>query len=220
MNYPDIVSRQQWRQARKSLLQDEKAATHALDALSARRRQLPMTLIETQYTFESTRGTLQFTDLFEGRSQLIVYHNMLAPGSDHICPGCSYYCDHIGNLDHLHARRTTFAVVSRATVPEIERVKARLGWSFPWYSCFGTTFHEDFVGSEDAPFGLSVFIRRDDAIFQTYFTTGRGIEQASNTPGFLDITPWGRQETWQQSPEGFPQEPTHSWVRLHDEYGG
>ena len=220
MKYPDVVSRQQWQVARRLFLEQEKAATRAHDALNARRRRLPMTLIDKPYSFGSMRGALQFADLFEDRPQLIVYHNMLAPGSDHVCPGCSYYCDHIGNLAHLHARRTTFAVVSRATVPEIERVKLRLGWSFPWYSCFGTTFHEDFVGSESASFGLSVFIRRGDDIYQTYFTPGRGVEQPSNTFGFLDITPWGRQETWEDSPDGWPQEPAHTWRRVHDEYGG
>jgi predicted dithiol-disulfide oxidoreductase (DUF899 family) len=220
MKYPDVVSRRQWQEARRSFLEQEKAATRAQDALNARRRRLPMTLIDRSYMFGSTRGPLPFADLFESRPQLIIYHNMLAPGFDHVCPGCSYYCDHVGNLEHLHARRTTFAVVSRATVREIERVKSRLGWSFPWYSCFGSTFHEDFVTSEEESFGLSVFTRRGDSIYQSYFTSGRGVEQPSNTFGFLDITPWGRQETWEDSPEGWPQEPAHTWRRVHDEYGG
>ena len=218
MNYPDVVSRQPWQEKRRSFLKQEKEATRAQDALNARRRRLPMTLIDRPCTFGSTRGELQFADLFEGRPQLIIYHNMLAPGSDHVCPGCSYYCDHVGNLDHLHARRTTFAVVARATVAEIERVKSRLGWSFPWYSCFGTTFHKDFVESEGESFGLSVFIRRGNDIYQTYFTSGRGVEQPCNTFGLLDVTPWGRQETWEDSPEGWPQEPAHAWRRVHDEY--
>jgi predicted dithiol-disulfide oxidoreductase (DUF899 family) len=220
MNYPNVVSRDEWQTARKSILSLEKEAMRAHDALNAQRRRLPMTLINPAYEFKSAQGDFQFADLFEGRSQLVIYHNMLSPGSDHVCPGCSYYCDHVGNLDHLHARRTTFAVVSRASVPEIERVKLRMGWKFPWYSCFGTTFHEDFVGSENVSFGLSVFMHREERIYQTYFTSGRGVEQPSNTFGLLDITPWGRQETWEQSPEGWPQEPAHSWIRLHDEYGG
>ena len=218
MNTPDIVSRETWRKARRAFLEEEKELNRARDALNARRRRLPMTPIDHPYVFGSTEGVLSFADLFEGRPQLVVYHNMLAPGSDHVCPGCSYYCDHIGNLDHLHARRTTFAVVSRATVDEIERVKARMGWTFPWRSCFGASFHEDFVGSEGASFGLSVFIRKDEQIFQSYFTSGRGVEQPCNTFSLLDITPWGRQETWEDSPAGWPQEPAHSWIRLHDEY--
>jgi predicted dithiol-disulfide oxidoreductase (DUF899 family) len=215
-----IVSREAWRAARAEFLAEEKALMRAQDALAAKRRRLPMTRVEPDaYAFESPAGRRGFADLFEGRPQLVVYHNMLAPDSDHVCPGCSYYCDHIGNLEHLHARRTTFAVVSRARVAEIERVKARMGWRFPWYSAFGTSFHEDFVGAEGCSFGLSVFLRRDGEIFQTYFTSGRGVEQPSNTFGLLDITPWGRQETWQDSPEGVPQEPAHSWIRLHDRYG-
>jgi predicted dithiol-disulfide oxidoreductase (DUF899 family) len=177
-----------------------------------------MVRIDPRYTFQSTMGELQFADLFDDRPQLIIYHNMLSSGSDHVCPGCSLYGDHIGNLHHLHARRTTFAMVSRATIPEIEGVKSRLGWKFPWYSCSGSRFHEDFVKSEKASFGLSVFIRKGDDIFQTYFTSGRGVEQPSNTFNLLDITPWGRQETWEQSPTGWPQEPAHSWVRIHDQY--
>jgi predicted dithiol-disulfide oxidoreductase (DUF899 family) len=218
MQCPNVTTREEWLIARGWLLEEEKSHTRARDALSARRRRLPMTLIDRPYIFGSTKGEVPFADVFEGRPQLIIYHNMLAPGSGHVCPGCSLYCDDVGNLSHLHARRTSFAVVSRAIVPEIERVKLRLGWTFPWYSCFGTTFHEDFVASEGAAFGLSVFIRNDGQIFQTYFTTGRGVEDTSNLRGLLDITPWGRQETWEKSPEGWPQEPVHSWVRLHDDY--
>ena len=218
MQYPKVVSREAWQQARLNHLVEEKAATRARDALNASRRRLPMTRIERPYKFGSTKGELSFIDIFDGRQQLIIYHNMLRPSSEHICPGCSYYCDHIGNLDHLHARRTSFAVVSRATVPEIERVKSRLGWTFPWYSCFGTSFWEDIVDEEQESFGLSTFIRKENEIFQTYFTSGRGVEQPSNTFGFLDITAWGRQETWEKSPKGWPQEPAHSWIRLHDKY--
>jgi predicted dithiol-disulfide oxidoreductase (DUF899 family) len=216
MTHPETVSREDWRAARDAFLREEKALMRAQDALNARRRRLPMTRIDTAYSFQSTAGELSFADLFDGRQQLIVYHNMLDHGSDHVCPGCSLYCDHIGNLEHLRARRTNFVVVSRATVPEIERVKARMGWSFPWVSCFGTTFHQDMVGGSS--FGLSVFLRRDDGIFRTYFTSGRGVEQPANTFGLLDITPWGRQEAWEDSPQGWPQDPTHSRTRLHDEY--
>jgi predicted dithiol-disulfide oxidoreductase (DUF899 family) len=218
MNHPPIVTREQWQAARRALLVEEKAHTRAQDALSARRRRLPMTRVDDGYTFGSPAGTHTFADLFEGRPQLIVYHNMLAPDSDHVCPGCSFYCDQIGNLAHLNARGVAFAVVSRARVSEIEPVKARLGWSFPWYSCFGTRFHEDFVTTEGAPFGLSVFLRTDDGIFQTWFTTGRGIELPISTFGLLDVTPWGRQEVWEDSPAGWPQHPTWSQVKIHDQY--
>ena len=220
MLHPEIVDREAWRKARGDLLDEEKALMRAQDALAAKRRRLPMTEVNADaYAFHSPAGRHTFSDLFEGRPQLIVYHNMLRPNSDHVCDGCSYYCDHIGNLEHLHARRTTFAVVSRARVAEIEAVKARMGWRFPWHSCFGTSFHDDFVGSEQPVFRPLGLFQTRGRIFQTYFTSGRGVEQPSNTFGLLDITPWGRQETWEDSPEGVPQEPAHTWRKLHDLYG-
>ncbi|GAA3126467.1 DUF899 domain-containing protein [Streptosporangium carneum] len=219
MRYPEVVTRSEWEAARTSLLAKEREATHARDALNAERRRMPMVEVPTDYKFASPAGELSFPDLFEGRPQLVVYHNMLMPGSNEPCQGCSLFGDGIGgSLAHVNARRTTFAMVSRARVSEIEGVKARLGWNFPWYSCYDTTFHDDFVTSQNARFGLSVFLHRDDRIFQTYFTTQRGVEYVGNTFSLLDVTPFGRQETWEDSPEGWPQEPTHSWERLNDEY--
>jgi predicted dithiol-disulfide oxidoreductase (DUF899 family) len=219
MNYPDIVPRPAWQAARDALLKEEKELTRAHDALNARRRQLPMTEITRDYVFQSaSRRDLRLIDLFEGRDQLVVYHNMLT--ADHICPGCSLFSDNLMNdFSHLHARRTSFVMVARASVPRIEAVKRRMGWTFPWVSCEDTRFHEDFVTAQnDAYFGLSVFIQKDARVFQTWFTSGRGVEEASNTFKLLDLTPWGRQENWEQSPPGWPQEPTFSWTRLHDEY--
>jgi predicted dithiol-disulfide oxidoreductase (DUF899 family) len=219
MRYPEVTSRAEWEAAHLALFEKEKAATHARDALNAERRRMPMVEVRTDYKFASPAGECSFIDLFENRPQLIIYHNMLAPDSDHICLGCSMFGDGIANnLGHVHARRTTFAMVARARVPEIERVKTRLGWTFPWYSCYDTTFHEDFVSSRDLWFGLSVFLREGDRIFQTYFTSERGTEHLGATFSLLDLTPFGRQETWEDSPEGWPQEPTHSWERLHDEF--
>jgi len=221
MNYPHIVSRADWQGARDEFLKAEKELMRAHDALNARRRRLPMTEITRDYRFASTtRDDLRLVDLFDERAQLIVYHNMLNDGSDHICPGCSTVCDNLmKNFAHLHARRTSFAMVARAKVPQIEHVKARMGWTFPWYSCHGSTFHEDLVTAQsNASFGVSVFIRQDDRVFQTWFTSGRGAEQVGNTFQLLDMTPWGRQEEWEDSPAGWPQEPNYSWQRLHDEY--
>lgn len=218
MTYPKIVSSQEWRRTHQEFLKDEKELTHRRDALNARRRRLPMMAVDKSYTFASLQGKHSFHDLFEGRPQLIVYHNMLSSDSSDICKGCSLFGDNLGRFDHLHARRTTFAMVSDANVPQIEEVKARMGWTIPWYSCEGTRFHDDFITQENAYFGLSVFITDGPDIFRTYFSTGRGVEYASNTFSLLDLTPWGRQEAWEDSPEGTPQEPTHSWLRLHDEY--
>ncbi|MDB5826110.1 MAG: hypothetical protein JWQ73_330, partial [Variovorax sp.] len=208
MDYPEIASRVDWQRERDALLLAEKDLMRAHDALNARRRRLPMTEITGDYVFASTaRADLRLPDLFDGREQLIVYHNMLA--ADHICPGCSLFSDNLmNNFAHLHARGTTFVMVARADVPRIEQVKARMGWTFPWVSCAGTTFHEDFVTAQNnASFGLSVFIRKDDRVFQTWFTSGRGVENASNTFNLLDLTPRGRQESWEKSPSGWPQNP-------------
>ena len=219
MNHPEIASRAEWQRERDALLADEKKLTQAHDALNARRRRLPMTEITSDYVFASTaRDDLRLLDLFEGREQLIVYHNMLT--ADHICPGCSFFSDNLmNNFAHLHARGTTFVMVARAQVARIEQVKARMGWTFPWVSCAGTTFHEDFVTAQNnASFGLSVFVRMDDRVFQTWFTSGRGVENASNSFNLLDLTPRGRRERWEASPAGWPQDPPYSWQRLHDEY--
>lgn len=219
MHYPEIASRAEWQRQRDALLAEEKALTHAHDALNARRRRLPMTEITTDYVFQSTaRDDLRLADLFDGRDQLVMYHNMLTAG--HICPGCSQVCDHLMNhFEHLHARRTSFVMVARASVPRIEAVKSRFGWTFPWVSCEGTTFHEDMVTAQNnASFGMSVFIRQDRRVFQTWFTSGRGVENASNTFHLLDLTPWGRQEAWEDSPAGWPQTPPYQWQKLHDEY--
>jgi predicted dithiol-disulfide oxidoreductase (DUF899 family) len=215
---PPIVDRSTWEDARERLLVEEKDLTHARDRVNAARRRLPMTRVRTDYTFDDPDGTSTFVQLFDGRRQLIIYHNMLTADDDHICLGCSLFGDGIGNLAHLRARDTTFAVVSAARVPEIQAVKTRLGWTFPWYSSHGTTFQHDFVTARGAKFGLSVFLRHGDGIYQTYFTTGRGVEYASTFRALADLTPYGRGETWENSPHGWPQVPTHSWERLNDQY--
>ena len=215
--YPRIASRADWQRERDELLKAEKELTRAHDALNARRRRLPMTRIDTAYRFQGPNGTLGLVDLFDGRDQLVVYHNMLT--ADHICPGCSMVCDHLMNhWEHLHARRTSFCMTARASLPRIEAVKARFGWDFPWVSCEGSSFHEDFVSAQDQAFGFSVFLRRGDEVFQTWFTSGRGAETPTNTFTLLDLTPWGRQEDWEDSPPGWPQEKAYSWQRLHDAY--
>lgn len=218
MDYPKIVAHGEWQSACEELLKAEKELTRAHDALNARRRQLPMTEVTHDYVFKSAgRSDLRLVDLFDGRDQLVLYHNMLT--ADHICPGCSIVCDHMmNNFAHLHARRTSFVMVARASVARIEAVKARFGWHFPWVSCEGTTFHEDFVTAQKQAFGMSVFLRQGDRVFQTWFTSGRGVENASNTFNLLDLTPWGRQETWEDSPAGWPQTPPYQWQKLHDDY--
>ncbi|HEY4850471.1 MAG TPA: DUF899 family protein, partial [Streptosporangiaceae bacterium] len=146
---PPVVSRADWLAARKSLLAQEKALTRARDAVNTKRRLLPMVELDQEYVFGSPRGELRMTDVFEGRRQLIVYHAMWLEDRGIGCPSCSAFLDQIGHLAHLHARDTTFAAVSRGPIDQIEAFKARMGWTFPWYSSRGSDFNYDFHVSFD-----------------------------------------------------------------------
>ena len=220
MNLPPIVSEDEWRAAVDTLRAKEKEHTRARDALAAERRRLPMMEITKEYVFEGPDGKVTLLDMFEGRRQLILYHFMFAPGSGHPCDGCSMVIDNLGHPAHLNARDTSFAAVSRATVPEIEDFKNRMGWTIPWYSSYGSDFNEDFgvTTPEGENFALSVFLRDDDRVFRTYFTESRGVEALGSNWTLLDLTPLGRQEDWEDSPEGYPQTPRYEWWRYHDEY--
>jgi predicted dithiol-disulfide oxidoreductase (DUF899 family) len=165
-------------------------------------------------------------DLFEGRPQLLLYHFMFAPGvhgwPDAGCPGCSMFLDNIGQFTpvHLKARGVSLAVVSRAPLANIEAYRKRMEWSHRWVSSANNTFNVDFgmTTAEDERHGLSVFLQRDGDIFRTYFTAQRGSEALGNVWGFLDATPYGRQENWEESPDGWPQTAPYQWWRRHDEY--
>jgi predicted dithiol-disulfide oxidoreductase (DUF899 family) len=221
MTHPAIVSPAEWEAAREALLVKEKEATRALDRLAAERRRLPMVRIDKRYVFEGASGETTLLDLFEGRRQLVVYHFMFGPGEDP-CTGCSSFTDNVGNLAHLHARDTSFALVSRAPLAEIQAYQRRMGWTVPWYSSFGSDFNEDFGVStpEGERFGLSVFLREGDSVYRAYFTSARGVDRLRIDFNLLDLTPLGRQEQWEDSPEGWPQTPPYDWWRKHDEYGG
>jgi predicted dithiol-disulfide oxidoreductase (DUF899 family) len=224
MSRPRIVSREEWQRARDQLLVKEKAATRARDALAAERRRLPMVRIEKNYVFEGPGGKVSLAELFEGRRQLILYHFMFAPDVEGWpsagCPGCSMVVDNIGHLAHLHARDTSFALVSRAPLANLETYKRRMGWTVPWFSSAGTDFNDDFgvTTAQGETFGLSVFLREEDGVFHTYFTTARGVEVLDGNFTLLDLTPFGRQEEWEDSPSGWPQTPPYQWWRRHDEY--
>ncbi len=223
--HPPIVSAAEWRSARDKLLVKEKAMTRALDALAAERRRLPMVLIDKDYAFAGPDGAVSLHDMFAGRRQLLLYHFMFAPGvtgwPSAGCDGCSFFVDNIGHLAHLNARDTSFALVSRAPLANIEAYKRRMGWDIPWFSSAGSDFNEDFGVTSDRgeTFGLSVFLRLGDDVYRTYFTRGRGVEALGSAWSFLDLTPYGRQEDWQDSPAGWPQTPPYQWWRRHDEYG-
>ena len=228
MNLPPVVSPAEWQAARETLLVKEKEATRARDALAAERRRLPMVKIEKDYVFEGPDGQARLPDLFEGRRQLILYHFMFGPSQDEGCDGCSMVVDNVGHLAHLHARDTSFVLVSRAPLAKIEPFKQRMGWTVPWYSSFKSDFNYDFGVSPERPrpteyqdgetFGLSVFLRDGDNVYRTYFTSGRGVEALGSNWSFLDLTPLGRQEEWEDSPPGYPQTPPYEWWRHHDRY--
>jgi len=228
MNLPRVVSSEEWQAAREMLLAKEKEATRARDALAAERRRLPIVRIDKSYTLDGPDGKRTLLDLFEGRSQLLLYHFMFGPNRDAGCDGCSMFVDQIGHLAHLQARDTSFALVSRAPLARIAPYKERMGWTIPWYSSFESDFNVDFGVSPEVPqpdvyqdgesFGLSVFLRDGERVFRTYFTTHRGVEALGSVWTLLDLTPLGRQETWEDSPAGYPQTAPYEWWRRHDEY--
>jgi predicted dithiol-disulfide oxidoreductase (DUF899 family) len=224
LNLPQVVSEADWKAAHEELLAKEKEATRARDALAAERRRQPMVRIDKDYVFEGPEGKASLLDLFDGRRQLILYHFMFAPDVDGWpeagCEGCSMVVDNVGHLAHLHARDTSFVLVSRAPVAQIEAYRERMGWTIPWFSSSDSDFNVDFGVTTDRgeTFGLSVFLRDGDDVYRTYFTSGRGVEALGSIWTFLDLTPLGRQEDWEDSPEGYPQTSRYEWWRRHDEY--
>jgi predicted dithiol-disulfide oxidoreductase (DUF899 family) len=236
MNLPTVVSRGEWLAARKELLVKEKAATRARDALNTQRRELPMVRIDKDYVFDTLEGKRSLLDLFDGRRQLIVYHFMFDPSEDEGCPGCSLLVDNIGHLSHLYARNTSLTIVSRAPLAKIEAYRERMGWTVPWVSSHGSDFNYDFHttidpsvapveynfapveggGTGEVP-GTSVFLRDGAEVFHTYSSYARGGDAQLGTYTYLDLTPLGRQEDWEQ-PAGRSDGPFMSWLRRHDEY--
>jgi predicted dithiol-disulfide oxidoreductase (DUF899 family) len=225
MNTPPIVSPQEWQAAREKLLVAEKKQTRARDALAAQRRRMPWMAVEKDYRFEGPEGRASLLDLFEGRRQLIVYRFFYGPevttyaegGSypERGCVGCSFVADQVAHPAHLNARDTTLVFVSRATQADIQGLKERMSWNIPWY-----TLIDDF----DADFGVgewhgtNAFIRDGERIFRTYLIDSRGDEAMGSTWSYLDITALGRQEEWEDSPQGYPQTPPYQWWNYHDAY--
>ena len=229
---PKVASRDEWLAARKALLAKEKAMSRELDALRAERRQLPWVRIEKHYVFEGPQGPCTLADLFRGRNQLAVYHCMLTPGSDHVCKGCSYIADHIdGARQHFEHADLAFAAISRAPLGQIEQVRRRMRWSFPWLSSNGTEFNYDFgvsfkpediaagratynfgsqaIKNSEDMHGTSIFAKNERGeIFHTYSTYARGDEVLMGAFAWLDLAPKGRNEA----------DGVMSWLRLHDEY--
>ncbi|MFA9479944.1 DUF899 domain-containing protein [Phycisphaerales bacterium AB-hyl4] len=230
--HPPISDRASWRAARVQLLEKEKALTRQYDALNAERRRLPMVKLEKDYRFKGPAprdAEATLLDLFQGRRQLIVYHFMFDPAWEQGCDGCTDFVDSLGDLTKLNERDTSFALVSRAPVATFDPYRQAKGWKHDWYSSFGSDFNYDFHATLDhtvAPIennfrekpdstfkgeshGLSVFFRMDRDIFHTYSSYARGVERLTDAYSLLDVTPYGRQEDFEDSPAGWPQKPTY-----------
>ncbi len=218
METPKIVSQQEWETARQRLYVKEKQLSRNRDALAAERRRMPWVAVEKRYQFDGLGGTMSLLDLFQGRRQLLVYRAFFEPGvsgwPERACIGCSMVADQVAHPAHLNARDTSLAFVSRAPQPDIERIKTRMGWEhIPWYT-LTDGFDADF--GVDEWHGTNAFIREHDRVFRSYFVNGRGDEQMGNTWNYLDLTALGRQESWEDSPKGYPQTPPYEWWVWHD----
>jgi predicted dithiol-disulfide oxidoreductase (DUF899 family) len=208
MEKPKIVSLEEWQQAREELLTAEKELTRAQDRLAAQRRRLPMVRVENKYTFDSPTGPKSLLDLFEGRNQLVVYQFM-DNGPDHFCPGCTNLTNNVPatGLPALADYGVSWATVSNMPLAQIEAYKKQMGWTLPFVSSHGTSFSDD-CGAGGG-FMLSVFLRDGNDIYRTYSTTARGVDRLVFVHSIADLTPYGRQEEWEDSPPGWPQHPTY-----------
>ncbi|MGC4046731.1 MAG: DUF899 domain-containing protein [Armatimonas sp.] len=235
--HPPIASADEWRSARVKLLAREKALTKERDQINAQRRRLPMVKVEKTYTFDTPDGKKTLLDLFDGRRQLIVYHFMFGPDWTKGCMGCTGYIDALGDLSTLAERDTGLVLVSRTPLEKLEAYKAERGWDLPWISSYGTDFNYDFHVTLDeniAPIeynykskeqliadrggdsdlagelpGTSIFFRIGDDVYHTYSVYARGGEGVTDAISLLDLTPYGRQEDFEDSPAGWPQKPTY-----------
>ena len=222
---PEVVSADEWSAARAAFLVKEQAITRARDALAAERRRLPMMPVPN-YVFDAASGKISLLELFDGRPQLLIYYFMFAPGvagwPTAGCGGCSMFTDNIGQftLHHLAARGVSFTLASRAPLENLLAYRRRMSWSTPWVSTANGTFHHDLglTTERGEAHQLNVFLRDGDRIYRTYSTQARGVESLGNVWGFLDVTPFGRQETWEDTPPGRPQSAPYQWWRRHDEY--
>ena len=204
---PEIVSAEEWQRDRDELLKAEKEATRALDVLAARRRRLPMVRFDSsRYEFSAPGGPKTLPDLFAGQRQLVVYQFM-DNGPDEFCPGCTHFTNNVADLAALAANGVSWATVSNMPLAQIEAYRAQMGWTMPFVSSRGTTFADD-CGAAGG-FALTVFLRDGEDVYRTYSTTARGVDRLLFANNILDLTPYGRQEDWEDSPPGWPQHPTY-----------
>lgn len=230
---PEIVSRKDWTAARIAHLAEEKTFTHARAALAAKRRELPWVEIDEDYVFEGANGSTKMSDLFDGKSQLIIYHFMYGDDWPEGCPSCSFWADNFdGIAPHLQARDASFAVISHAPYEQLAAYQKRMGWGFNWFSSNGNSFNSDYnVSFSDAEFdggsaiynykkstfpskeapGISVFVKDDNGnIYHTYSTYARGLDMLNGAYHYMDLLPKGRDEDALDYPQ--------AWIKRHDQY--
>lgn len=230
--HPPIASREEWLAARLKLLQEEKALTRQYDKNNAQRRRMPMVKVEKTYRFVGEEGEKTLLELFEGKRQLIIQHFMFDPTWDEGCQGCTSFVNALGRLTSLHNRDTRFVLVSRAPLAKLIAYKAKQGWTHPWYSSENSDFNYDYGATidpnrgsvtynfktvedlakldipDERP-GTSVFFQMDGEVYHTYSCYARSGERLSDSYSLLDLTPYGRQEDFEDSPAGWPQQPTY-----------
>jgi len=206
---PPVVDEATWRARLEELRAREKAATRELDAIAAQRRRLPMVRLP-EYTLQGPDGPVRFVDVFDGRRQLITYHHMWSPGEEWQCSGCTQFTAQFWKLEFLEDYDARFVVVTQGPIEEALAYKRKVGNAMDWYSTAGSPFGADMGAPPGGAFAVNVFLRDGDTAYRTWHTTGRGVEQLSHTFALLDVLPYGRQEEWQDVPEGWPQSPTYS----------
>ena len=213
---PLIVDNQTWRAALDELRKREKAATRELDAIAAQRRRLPMVELP-DYTLIGANGPIRLVDVFDGRSQLIVYHHMWSDGAEWQCGGCTGFTSQFTRLEFLDNYDARFVIVTQGPIDEALAYKRRVGNTMTWYSSANSSFASDVGAPPGGGFAVNVFLREGDTVYRTWHTNGRGTEQLSHTFALIDLLPYGRQEEWQDSPGGWPQSPTYSrWASSED----
>ena len=213
---PPVVDHDAWRAALDDLRRREKAATRELDAIAAQRRRLPMVRMP-DYTLVGEQGPVRLADVFEGRSQLIAYHHMWTDGAEWQCGGCTGFTSQFTRLEFLDNYDARFVVVTNGPIDEVLAYRTRVGNKMAWYSSADSSFGADVDAPPGGGFALNVFLRDGDTVYRTWHSNGRGTEQLSHSFALIDTLPWGRQEQWQDSPDGWPQRPTYSgWLDSPD----
>jgi predicted dithiol-disulfide oxidoreductase (DUF899 family) len=213
---PPVVDQQTWRAALEDLRKREKAATRELDAIAAQRRRLPMVEMP-KYVLIGADGPVCLAEVFDGHSQLIIYNHMWSDGAPWQCPGCTGFTSQFTRLEFLHNYDARFVIVTNGPIEEALAYKAKVGNKMDWYSSSESSFGADVDAAPGEGFAVNVFLRDGETVYRTWHTNGRGTEQLSHSFALIDALPYGRQEEWQDSPDGWPQRPTYSgWAGSED----